>query len=211
MGDEIECDIQAPVFLAVPESGLRPIETQGMDTGSKNGTGLRTGCQVIEVKASQSFSRLVFRNYYTYSVIVRCLRPGSAPEDRRSWATGASERVLMPNCHAEEGSQDWVTIDASHFPEELRGCKRLRLILKQPSPDWMEFGIHFLSCYSTVGTCSPPNDDNLDSSTVKSDQILSLIRQMAFLAVKSHNEVLTLQAEKLSDISPFYSKLDSLK
>lgn len=207
----MECDIQPPVFLTVPESSVKSLENRGSDRRSKEEKKPRSGCQVIEIRASRPISRLVFRNYYTFSVSVRCLKPGNDPEDPLSWATGTKERVLMPSCHAEGGSQDWVSILASHFPEGVQSCQRLRLILKQPSPDWNDFGIHFLSCYCATEDSAPPKERASSSPTVDRDQISSLVRRMATVTVSVRNEVLAIRAQKVTDYSPFYKKFDYLK
>ena len=211
MEEEIECDIQVPVFLAVPESDVKPLENRGLDRRSKEERKIRSGCQVIEINASRPISRLVFRNYYTFSVTVRCLKPGNVPEDPHSWVTGVRERVLMPNCHAEEGSQDWVSINASHFLDSVQGSQRLRLILKQPSPDWKDFGIHFLSCYSTTEDSALPKERPPASPTIDREQISSLVRRMATITVSVRNEVLAIRGERLADYPPFYNKFDYLK
>ena len=213
MEEEVECDIRAPVFLVVPGSDVKPPEKRGSESRSKKKERTRSGCQVIEIRSSRPVSRLVFRNYYTFSVSVRCLKRGSAPGDPLSWITCVRDRVLMPNCHAEEGSQDWVSINSSHFPDEARGSLRLRLILKQPSSDWKDFGIHYLSCYSAAEESTPPREDAATSSPTVDDreEISSLVRRMANLTASVRNEMLAIRGQKPADLPPFYSKFDYLK
>ena len=56
----------------------------------------------------------------------------------------------MPNCHCERGSQSFVVLSKAHFGTPLENASCLRLILRQPSPDWRQFGIRDLKIYSVL-------------------------------------------------------------
>ena len=56
----------------------------------------------------------------------------------------------MPNCHCERGSQSLVVLNKAHFLASLENVISLRLILRQPSPEWNQFGIRDLKIYSVA-------------------------------------------------------------
>lgn len=50
--------------------------------------------------------------------------------------------MLMPNPHSTgKDSENLVTLLSDVFLHKLDGLTRLRIILRQPSPNWNEFGI----------------------------------------------------------------------
>ena len=67
---------------------------------------------------------------------------------RVEWKVGVAKHVLMPSCHCDSpDAQKWVELGESDFQGKLEGVVRFRLILRQPSPHWREFGIENFSCY----------------------------------------------------------------
>ena len=53
----------------------------------------------------------------------------------------------MKNCHCVQGSQNWVILSQKHFLTNPTNVKQLRMILKQPSPHWKDFGIRDFRCF----------------------------------------------------------------
>ena len=145
-----------------------------------------SGCQVMDVELHQPCSQISiirFRNHYTYAITV-LYQSSVAPEPRAlthdhsnattahapnmfkshgsgsggEWKVGVAKHVLMPSCHCESpDAQKWVELGQSDFQGQLEGVVRLRLILRQPSPHWRQFGIENFSCYhhnSSASTCT---------------------------------------------------------
>ena len=56
----------------------------------------------------------------------------------------------MPNYHCERGSQSFVVLSKAYFGTPLENASCLRLILRQPSQDWVQFGIRDLKIYSVL-------------------------------------------------------------
>ena len=71
---------------------------------------------------------------------------------------GVAKHVLMLSCHCESpDAQKWVELGQSDFQGQLEGVVRLRLILRQLSPHWRQFGIENFSYYhhnSSASTCT---------------------------------------------------------
>ena len=145
-----------------------------------------SGCQVMDVELHQPCSQISiirFRNHYTYAITV-LYQSSVAPElmaltqDHSNattahapnmfkshdsgpggkWKVGVAKHILMPSCHCESpDAQKWVELGQSDFQGQLEGVVRLRLILRQPSPRWRQFGIENFSCYhhnSSTSTCT---------------------------------------------------------
>ena len=118
------------------------------------GNGTRpSGCQVIDVEfrspTLNTIGCISFRNYYTHSLTLKYQRRISKSKSDQQWKTCIRTLQLMPNCHCERGSENLIVLNKAHFGGiQLENVTRLRLILRQPSPDWSQFGIRDLKCYS---------------------------------------------------------------
>ena len=67
---------------------------------------------------------------------------------RGEWKVGVAKHVLVPSCHCDlPDAQKWVELGQSAFQGKLVNVVRFRLILRQPSPHWRQFGIQNFSCY----------------------------------------------------------------
>ena len=99
----------------------------------------------------ESIGSVVFRNHYTHSITLKFLgQISNSKSDKNSsqWKTCITTLVLMPNCHCDRGSENLFVLNKAHFSVPLRNVSRLRLILRQPSPDWIQFGIKYLKLFS---------------------------------------------------------------
>ena len=134
-----------------------------------------SGCHVMDVELHQPCSQISsirFRNRYTYAITV-LYQTAMVPERKAltqdhtsataqatdvfeshisgcsgEWKVGVAKHILMPSCHCDSpDAQKWVELGQSAFQGKLEGVLRLRLILRQPSPHWRQFGIENLSCY----------------------------------------------------------------
>ena len=120
-----------------------------------------SGCQVVDVEFRPPIPEIIgcvtFQNHYTHSLTLKYwskrsgqisnLKPDH-PAPGGEWRVGIRNLQLMPNCHCERGSQSLVILNKAHFMAPLENVSRLRLILRQPSPDWIQFGVKDLNCYS---------------------------------------------------------------
>ena len=151
---EISCSVKAPVYLSVDSASITK-SSSGDESRQKS------GCQVIEVQLREpkDISVVRFRNNYTYTVSV--LYQSSVKEHQSSkqdigdinkWKVGVANVILMESCHCDSpGAQKWVELGKDVFKNTLENVIKLRLILRQPSPCWKEFGIESITCYSCHG------------------------------------------------------------
>ena len=133
-----------------------------------------SGCQVVDVELHQPFSQISiirFRNQYTYAITI-LFQSSVAPETSLltqvhtkataqalnmfqshgsgcgEWKVGVTKHIIMPSCHCDSpDAQKWVELGQSAFQGKLEDVVRLRLILRQPSPHWRQFGIENFSCF----------------------------------------------------------------
>ena len=172
---EVSCVVQAPVSLSVDAYGDgRSSYGKESTTTSDHCTPSHSGCQVIDVELPQpsQISIIQFRNNYTYAITVlyqssvvpepSMLTQGHTMNAAASkfqshgiegrggeWKVGLAKHVLMPSCHCDSPeAQKWVELGQSAFQSKLEDVVRLRLILRQPSPHWRQFGIKNFSCYN---------------------------------------------------------------
>jgi hypothetical protein len=128
----LNCQIKAPVHLKLPLGG-----------GSHDAHVIKSGCQVIDIVTSTDaiIDCITLTNHYTHKLLIKYLDVQTASSSK--WKTCMEEKTLMPDCHSEVGSQ-------SRFSYKLQLVKRiksLRLILRQPSLNWNEFGVHDVTLY----------------------------------------------------------------
>ena len=188
---EVPCTLSAPVYLRVPETaatisgGRRSIQLAlSMEEASTKER--KSGCKIVDVTLRHSVSRapvpihyLVFRNKYTHSITVKYLTDGSRAEPA-SWGVCVRDHVLMPNCHCAQGSQSWTVLNIVGKEEEMKKVTQLRLILRQPSPQWKEFGIEQFTCYTskyTTPQTSPTDMTRTDDIASKLEYMVSLVKE----------------------------------
>ncbi|XP_078059239.1 nicolin-1 isoform X2 [Mustelus asterias] len=92
---------------------------------------------------------ITFKNYYTAFLTVRLQRRVTAESDRKllKWKTCIRNMCLMPNPHTENGSQDYFSIARDQMLFEPDDVMTVRLILRQPSPVWLNFTIEDIKMY----------------------------------------------------------------
>ncbi|XP_022238159.1 nicolin-1-like [Limulus polyphemus] len=113
----------------------------------------RSGCSVIDITFSEpvTIGEILFKNYYTAYINLQCKRSQNEEDgiDRETleWEICVHRAVLMCDPHCEEGSQDYVSITQKQSRLAWLGVVALRLVLRQPSPQWRKFGIENLRIY----------------------------------------------------------------
>ena len=78
----------------------------------------------------------------------------------------------MPNCHCERGSQSFVVLSKAYFGTPLENASCLRLILRQPSQNWVQFGIRDLKIYSVLNPFQQNGTRPLFMSSDGMEQVL---------------------------------------
>ena len=147
--------LQLFVLLSTGHGSKRAQQSSEPDPGNE----LRrpSGCQVVDVEFHSPIPEVIgcitFHNHYTHTLTLQYQTQQSrqtpnSESDPAEWRTAIRRFQLMPNCHYERGSQSLVVLNKAHFTSQLENTRRLRLILRQPSPDWVQFGIRDLKIYS---------------------------------------------------------------
>ena len=99
-----------------------------------------SGCRTFDVlfKAPLStWNAIHFNNEHTYSISIF-----SQSNMCTNWEILLLDHVLMLNPHsAGKCSENWITLLRDNFLVKMESIVRLRILLKQPSPHWSEFGI----------------------------------------------------------------------
>ena len=151
---KIPCLVQPTVAVTLPQSSK--ITLPGHKKPSVDHAGTDTlKCLVFDVKFDQpaSIDCIAFQNFYTSSVTIKWLAADSQKTSAiEHWKVCLLNFELMKNCHCEQGSQDVVVFGPDHIGCELRGVGKLRVIMKQPSCHWREYGVHGFSCYSLTSS-----------------------------------------------------------
>eukprot|EP00831_Metopus_contortus_P026400 TRINITY_DN22481_c0_g1_i1.p1 TRINITY_DN22481_c0_g1~~TRINITY_DN22481_c0_g1_i1.p1 ORF type:complete len:204 (-),score=28.94 TRINITY_DN22481_c0_g1_i1:66-677(-) len=112
---------------------------------------IRDRCYIEALFAKPGFlSYIVFQNFYTYSITVKQGFLASETSSTYTWKTVLRNYKLMKNPHFEGDAQDWHIIKTEQFNSKYdrKNLKVLRIFLIQPSPNWVNFTIRNLSCFS---------------------------------------------------------------
>lgn len=141
----------------------------------------RSGVSVVDIilpgMNAVQVGKLTFKNSYTASVTVKLKVIDHAGAEQ--WKTLVKNYTLMPHPHLETGSQDFFVINISKMDEPPLQVIMMRLILRQPSPHWSNFGIEEIKCFlhSPMNCSSVPewlhNDDCHNPGGIKAVQNVS--------------------------------------
>ena len=147
------------------------------------GNGTRpSGCQVVNVEfrspVPEEIGSITFRNHYTHSLtlkycqtVVGRISNSKSDKNTTQWKTCIRNVVLMPNPHCERGSEKLVVLNKAHFNVPLLNVSCLRLILRQPSPDWIQFGIRDLKFYCVPSPFCQNQDVRTDCTFLSSREM----------------------------------------
>lgn len=97
------------------------------------------GCRALDFVSSRpcSCDGVRFFNKHTYSISMLYQSSGCS-----DWKIILWQHVIMPNPHTlGRSSESCVTILADRFLHKVEDLMRLRVMLRQPSPHWDDFGI----------------------------------------------------------------------
>uniref|UniRef100_A0A4W3K9P7 Nicolin 1, tubulin polyglutamylase complex subunit n=1 Tax=Callorhinchus milii TaxID=7868 RepID=A0A4W3K9P7_CALMI len=136
--DSVACVIKTPVPLQIGDiksnSGKPGVFAIDISFPRERGINLRA---------------ITFKNYYTAFLTIRIHRPVLSESDKKTakWNTCTRNLPLMPNPHAEKGSQDYFSVHKHQMLCEPNGVTAMRLILRQPSPVWLSFSVEDIKLY----------------------------------------------------------------
>ncbi|XP_053325404.1 nicolin-1 [Spea bombifrons] len=167
--ESVPCTIKAPVPLQVGD-----VKTEQASPG----------VYVIDVTFPKSqtvdLQEITFKNYYTAFLTVRIQqrRPSEARGNTAVWCTCIKNLCLMPNPHMEEGSQDYVSLHKSQMLCNTDNVSTIRLILRQPSPVWLNFTVEDLQI-NPPGKQSPQKEfSRLLSQLPPKEQLQNLHKRL---------------------------------
>ncbi|CAI6377199.1 unnamed protein product [Macrosiphum euphorbiae] len=90
----------------------------------------------------QDVCEINFKNYYTHIISVLVMKISNNDSKRlKKWYIAIRQKKLMDNAHTEFESQDYVSIKSSESEIDWSDLYKIKLILRQPSPNWSNFGI----------------------------------------------------------------------
>jgi len=134
------------------------------------------------------FFYLLFQNYYTAAITLKQLQLDA-------WITVLRAHKLTNAPHFENDAQNWHLVAATSFSSEFlpEGFSKLRIYLTQPSPNWLDFGLKGIKCYSVQLTnVERPLEARRSSFQQLKDQISSRRSSAQALASKPQATVTPL-------------------
>ncbi|XP_046681737.1 nicolin-1-like [Homalodisca vitripennis] len=141
------------------------------------------GCAILDINFTRpsQIGELVFRNYYTAWVSVLVRYDGAATGQKEpGWKVAVMKKMLMPSPHHENGSQDIVSVAATESLLRWRKVLAMRLVLRQPSPEWRVFHVEELNVYGDLPRLAPTTTN---SPFEKYDKLLELVRHQTLKAL----------------------------
>ncbi|XP_016660346.2 nicolin-1-like [Acyrthosiphon pisum] len=90
----------------------------------------------------QDVGEIYFKNYYTYIISILVMKISNNDSKRsKKWYIAIRQKKLRNNVHTEFESQDYECIKSSESEIDWSDLYKIKLILRQPSPNWSNFGI----------------------------------------------------------------------
>ncbi|KAI7791390.1 nicolin-1 isoform X1 [Triplophysa rosa] len=132
--EPVSCTIKSPVALQIG------------DTVSDLS---RPGVYITDITLAEpvNIQEISFKNYYTAYLTVRVQQ---REDGSVKWVTCLRNHCLMANPHAEAGSHDYFSIYRQQMSAKPDNVMTVRLILRQPSSEWLSFNIEEINIYPCV-------------------------------------------------------------
>lgn len=109
--------------------------------------GYYCGCRVFDLiftKPCSNCNAIQLVNNHTHSISLLFQSNFSC-----EWKILLWDHLLVPNPHTVgRDCENWVTLFSDLFLNEMEDVTSLRVILRQPSPHWKEFGVANISLFS---------------------------------------------------------------
>ena len=126
--DNSQCELIPTTVSGVIKEGILPCPTYISLTSEK----------------PEKLEYILFQNFYVSSInIQQITREGR-------WVTILSDFKLTHSPHFENDAENWCIIPSTFFNDSfLNGYfKEIRIYMIQPSPNWREFNLRNISCYT---------------------------------------------------------------
>ncbi|XP_066285150.1 nicolin-1-like isoform X1 [Branchiostoma lanceolatum] len=122
-----------------------------------------SGCAVVDLTfpstKSVDIGEITFKNNYTALLSIKLKvreeneKEGEEPaetdgETTLTWVTGLKNVQLMPEPHCEDRAQSYFRIKREQLLVPPDNVLSVRLVLQQPSPVWLSFGLDDIKFYS---------------------------------------------------------------
>ena len=140
----------------------------------------KSGCGICDISfpIAVHVSRISFVNSYTASVTVQ---GRVEPDEEQSgyfphWKTLVKDYILMNRPHYEENSQSSFQISLDESQETDKKFIGLRLILRQPSPHWINFSVTNIVCYQKLRT----NSEDFENEDCQISRLKHQLTQSGF-------------------------------
>ncbi|XP_033642363.1 nicolin-1-like isoform X1 [Asterias rubens] len=126
----------------------KPLEIRINDQKDSFGSGVVVVDVTLQSVALFNLGSIGFRNNYTAFISVKVKCKPKSDHDEVRWRDCVKRLQLMPDPHTETASQDYFTISRSNMLFEPDEVTAVRLVLLQPSPVWVHFGIEDVAVFS---------------------------------------------------------------
>ncbi|XP_078677688.1 nicolin-1-like isoform X2 [Branchiostoma floridae x Branchiostoma belcheri] len=113
-----------------------------------------SGCAVVDVTfpstKSVDIGEITFKNNYTalLSIKLKVREENEKGETTLTWVTALKNVQLMPDPHCEDRAQSYFCIKRDQLLAPPDNVLSVRLVLQQPSPVWLSFGLDDIKFYS---------------------------------------------------------------
>ena len=126
--DNSQCELIPVVVSSLVKEGSLPCPTYISVTASR----------------SEKLEYILFQNYY-----VSCINIMQLTRENR-WVNILADFKLTHSPHFENDAENWCIVPSTFFNENFVPgyFKEIRIYLIQPSPNWKEFGLRNIACYS---------------------------------------------------------------
>ncbi|EDV25419.1 expressed hypothetical protein [Trichoplax adhaerens] len=184
---------------------------------------LKSGCSVIEVNFPHSkplqLGKIQFSNNYSAYLTIKAQFKETSDEsaaikNTRKWITLIKNKQLMPNVHCDVSGRDHFTITREEMLEKPDNILYMRLILRQPSPIWLQFSIENIKLSpknDSEGTSKEGNRDvHLPSrnTTVTKNASSSVYPDPTKIASSLQNLWALMYSKRTGAPPPFLKKLE---
>ncbi|CAH1726309.1 nicolin-1-like [Aphis gossypii] len=116
-----------------------------LNINDQNNPGYNPKCTAMILdfgSTSQDVDEINFKNYYTYIISILVMKISNTdPKRLKKWYIAVRQKKIMDNTHTDFQSQDYVCIKSSESAIDWTDLYKIKLILRQPSPNWNNFGI----------------------------------------------------------------------
>ncbi|XP_009294764.2 nicolin-1 isoform X1 [Danio rerio] len=157
--ESVSCTVKSPVALQI---------------GDAVSDSSRPGVYITDITLAEpvNIQEISFKNFYTAYLTVRLQRRHGSTASK--WVTCLKNYCLMGNPHAEAGSHDYFSIYRQQMSTEPDNVTTVRLILRQPSSEWLSFSIEEINIYPCTKEDSERNVPAWLSTLTPVDEPLDL-------------------------------------